>query len=176
MKKDIRHIVRGRLRALNAEEKASMSAEVCALVAAHDAVKKARVVALFASLDDEPDTHALIETLSVGHTVVLPVVHGDTMQFYPFVPNDMRVGAYGISEPAGGCPVAPSQIEAVVVPGVAFTLDGARLGRGKGFYDKYMSQKGFKASKIGVCFRCQLVDAIPCEEHDIMMDTVLYNN
>ena len=59
------------------------------------------------------------------------------MQFYPFVPNDMRVGAYGISEPAGGSPVAPSQIEAVVVPGVAFTLDGARLGRGKGFYDKY---------------------------------------
>lgn len=61
----------------------------------------------------------------------------------------------------------------MIVPGVAFTLSGARLGRGKGFYDKYMSQSGFCASTIGVCYEEQLVPSLPCEPHDITVGEVL---
>ena len=86
----------------------------------------------------------------------------------------MAVGAFGINEPQRGVPVRPEEIDAIVVPGVAFTADGVRMGRGKGFYDRYLSQKGFAALKIGVCYREQLVDDIPAEPHDVAMDVVIY--
>ena len=64
----------------------------------------------------------------------------------------------------------------MLVPGVSFKSDGCRLGRGKGFYDKYMSMEDFRAYKLGVCFLQQLVDVIPVEEHDIRMDEILCRN
>lgn len=78
-------------------------------------------------------------------------------------------------EPAGDArAVMPFEIDAVVVPGVAFTKDGARMGRGKGFYDKYLSKNEFRALKIGVCFKEQVLDGLPVEPHDVKMDVVIY--
>ena len=70
--------------------------------------------------------------------------------------------------------VLPDEIDAIVVPGVAFTVKGVRMGRGKGFYDRYLAQSGFAALKIGVCYREQLVPDIPAEPHDVAMDAVIY--
>lgn len=176
MKKDIRSMVRSRLRALDNDTKAAYSANICHSLCEHDAVRSARTVALFVSLADEPDTAALVNELCKSHNVVLPVVCGDTMDFYPLASGSLRIGAFGILEPERmGNATAPADIDVVVVPGVAFTPGGARLGRGKGYYDKYMSRNGFRAYKIGVCFSCQLVDFIPCEEHDVFMNDVVYN-
>ena len=101
-------------------------------------------------------------------------VEGDVMNFYSYDRNSMSIGSFGINEPCGGLPVAPCEIDAVVVPGLAFTECGARMGRGKGYYDKYMSHSDFSALKIGVCYSEQLVSEIPVEKHDIMMDVVIY--
>jgi 5-formyltetrahydrofolate cyclo-ligase len=60
-----------------------------------------------------------------------------------------------------------------VVPGVAFTPNGLRCGRGKGFYDKYLSHRGFRARTIGVGYPCQIVENIPTEEHDKRLDCVV---
>ena len=58
----------------------------------------------------------------------------------------------------------------VIVPGVAFTAAGMRLGRGKGFYDKYLSQPGFRAFKAGVCYPHQVVEELPADPFDIPVD------
>ena len=95
------------------------------------------------------------------------------MNFYD-ISKGVEIGSFGIMEPTSTLPIEPSEIDAIVVPGVAFTREGARLGRGKGFYDKYLSRKGFRAHTIGVCYPCQVVDTIPSEEHDKMLDEVVW--
>ena len=65
----------------------------------------------------------------------------------------------------------------MLVPGVAFTKDGKRLGHGKGFYDIYierMKKAGLNPYLCGICLPCQLVEDIPTDEHDILMDKVVF--
>lgn len=177
MKKEIRKRVREKLHAMSEEEKKLKSKEIIDSIVKHSAVGKAKTIALFSSLPDEPCLGSLISDFSSSSCkVVLPKVFGDIMNFYSYSPDIMRIGAYGIEEPNGECPVNASEIDVIIVPGVAFTGKGARLGRGKGYYDKYMSQSCFRAYKIGVCYSCQLVDDLPCEEHDVVMDEVISDN
>lgn len=173
-KKELRRAVRARIAAMSDAEKEERSAAICRSLKAHIAVCGARVVALFSPLADEPRLWPLVEELSEGMAVLLPRVEGDAMNFYCYVPGSMSGGAFGIMEPVGGEPAAPHEIDVMVVPGVAFTEEGDRMGRGKGFYDRYMSQKDFRAMKIGVCYACQQVDCLPVEAHDIRMDCVIH--
>lgn len=172
-KRTLRKEVRARLATVPDEQKQQKSTMLALALVVHPAVRSARVIALFSPLGNEPAIGEIIEVLSQEHTVVLPRVEGETMEFYPFSPSSMREGAYGIMEPCEGLPVEPDDIDVMVVPGVAFTPGGARLGRGKGFYDKYMSQSGFTAFAIGVCYEEQLVPSLPCEPHDFKVDEVL---
>ena len=170
----VRSEVRARLAVLGADEKRLRSQYICDEVKKHLAVSGARVVALFSPLGYEPDIWPLVESLAGTVSVVLPRVEGDVMNFYVYDRNSMAVGSFGINEPQSGVLVAACEIDAVVVPGLAFTVDGARMGRGKGFYDKYLSQSDFSALKIGVCYSEQLVPHIPTEPHDVPMDVVIY--
>lgn len=173
-KKELRRAVRARIASMSDAEKEERSAAICRSLKAHIAVCGARVVALFSPLADEPRLWPLVEELSEGMAVLLPRVEGDVMNFYCYVPGSMSGGTFGIMEPVGGEPVAPYEIDVMVVPGVAFTEEGDRMGRGKGFYDRYLSQKDFRALKIGVCYDVQLVDGLPMEIHDVKMDSVIY--
>ena len=170
----LRRAVRARLAGLGKDEIKERSTAMCEELERYSAVSGANVVALFSPLADEPQLWPLVECLSVRLSVVLPRVEGDVMNFYRYDGGAMAVGAFGINEPQMGVPLQPDEIDAIVVPGVAFTADGARMGRGKGFYDRYLSQKGFAALKIGVCYREQIVDDIPVEPHDVAMDVVIY--
>ena len=173
-KRMLRKAVRTRLAAMSDTEKRVQSAAVCHSLKAHIAVTGARVVALFSPLPDEPRIWPLVEDLSKSMAVLLPRIEGDVMNFYCYSPESMSSGAFGILEPVGGEPVAPYEIDVMVVPGVAFTATGERMGRGKGFYDKYMSLKEFRAVKIGVCYDVQLVDVLPTEIHDVKIDSIIY--
>jgi 5-formyltetrahydrofolate cyclo-ligase len=173
-KRVLRRAVRERVAMIDAPDAQERSAAICEEVKRHIAVSGARVVALFAPLDDEPQLWSLVEHLAQRLSVVLPRVEGDVMNFYSFDKGMMATGAFGISEPQGGVPVQACEIEAIVVPGVAFTESGARMGRGKGYYDRYLSQSDFSALKIGVCYREQIVPEIPAEPHDVPMDVVIY--
>ncbi|MBO5864919.1 MAG: 5-formyltetrahydrofolate cyclo-ligase [Bacteroidaceae bacterium] len=173
-KSELRRAVRARLVQLTSDDKVLRSASICDEVERHILANGASVVALFSPLADEPQLWPLVERLAGRMQVVLPRVEGEVMNFYPYGGEIMAIGAFGISEPQGGVPVQPFEIDAVVVPGVAFTAGGARMGRGKGFYDRYLSQSGFTALKIGVCYREQLVPEILTEKHDVEMDIVVY--
>jgi 5-formyltetrahydrofolate cyclo-ligase len=61
----------------------------------------------------------------------------------------------------------------IFVPGLAFSKDGHRLGRGAGFFDRLLASRAARAFKIGICFSFQLVDAVPTERHDIEMDMIV---
>ena len=173
-KQKIRQESKARVRAIGAEEKVSRSALIFSRIAALPALQRAKVVALYASLPDEPQTAEFIEQLSHSHRIVLPRVAGEDMDFYPYEADNIKCGAFGISEPQSADAISPSEIELIIVPGVAFTRNGKRLGRGKGYYDKYLSREGFRATKIGVCYNEQLAEEIPDEPHDIVMDDVIF--
>jgi 5-formyltetrahydrofolate cyclo-ligase len=94
------------------------------------------------------------------------------MNFYD-ISEGVFKGAFGIMEPIATTPIEPSEIDVMIVPGVAFTRNGARLGRGKGFYDKYLSHKDFHAYTIGVCYPCQVVEDLPSEPHDQVLNQIV---
>lgn len=84
----------------------------------------------------------------------------------------MTRGAFGIMEPSGELFTDYSRITLAVVPGMAFDSHGHRLGRGKGYYDRFLPLLP-QAYKIGVCFPFQLVDDVPIEPTDVVMDEVV---
>lgn len=102
---------------------------------------------------------------------VFPRIHGPDLQF--MVATHFEKGTLGILEPVGKMPVvATGNIEGFLIPALAFDRNGTRLGRGKGFYDRTLTQSS--GLKVGLAWHCQLsTSEIPSEEHDIKMDVII---
>ena len=133
----------------------------------------ARRILLFSPLADEP---AIGELLTGDRTTCLPryVVEGDRYEAAIIADpeRDLTAGKFGILEPGPACPALPlNQLDLVLVPGVAFAPCGARLGRGRGFYDRIL--KSASGMKIGVAFDEQIVESIPSESHDERVDGII---
>ena len=172
-KRALRKEIRAEIAKLSADEKQTLSAQIFSKIATLSKLEEASVVALFVSLHDEPQTAEFIESLlHKNKRVVVPRIEGDEMNFYD-ISEGVKIGSFGIMEPTSKEPIEPSEIDVMIVPGVVFTLNGARCGRGKGFYDKYLSRNGFRAHTIGVCYPCQIVENLPTEEHDRVLDCVI---
>ena len=134
-------------------------------------------------LPDEPDIRPLFDALvAQGRVVLLPKVTGDdTMELRRYTsPADLQEGAFHIMEPIGEPFTDYAQIDVCLVPGVAFDAAGHRLGRGRGYYDRFLSKlyspshfPALSPLKIGVCFPFQRVAEVPSEPHDILMDEVI---
>lgn len=167
-KQTIRKHMRQLNRSLTVEERADLSQQLFARVEQIDAFVRARCVAAFCALSDEPESReALLRWAQAGKRVVVPRVEGEEMHFYDFDPATLSAGAFGIAEPtADARRCAPSEIDLMIVPAVALTAAGDRLGRGKGYYDRYLAQSAFRAYTIGVGYRHQLLDRLPTEPHD----------
>ena len=138
---------------------------------------EAQTIMTHYSLPDEVNTHALIDELvAEGKTVLLPKVTGaDTMELRRYTGRaDLQEGAYHILEPVGEPFTDLSAIDLILVPGLAFDAAGHRLGRGRGYYDRFLHSKNRPyCVKIGVCFDFQKVDEVPVDAHDIAMDKVV---
>ena len=125
-------------------------------------------------LPDEVDTHALLDELvAAGKTVLLPKVLDDvTMELRRYTGRaSLCEGAYHIMEPIGETFTAADQIDIALIPGLAFDAQGHRLGRGKGYYDRFLS--AFRGKTIGVCFDFQKVAEVPVDAHDVAVDRVV---
>jgi 5-formyltetrahydrofolate cyclo-ligase len=175
-KKELRAEMKKRSLSLAPGERAAASERIFGRVGGLASFADARCVALFCALPDEPATDAALVRWSAVKRIVLPRVEGDTMRFCDYDPAALGAGAFGIAEPGSAAAACdPTEIDLVVVPGTAFTRAGARMGRGRGYYDRYLSQPGFRAVKIGVCYAHQLVGELPVEPHDVFMDYVITN-
>lgn len=130
---------------------------------------------LYHALPDEVPTQELMDQLiAEGKTVVLPKVISDTdMELRRYTGRqDLQQGAFGILEPTGELFTDYDSIDVAIIPGMAFDRDGHRLGRGKGYYDRFLSRVPY-LYKIGLCYDWQIVDHVPTDEHDVQMDEVV---
>ena len=159
---------------LSPEYRAKAALRLLQTVENNPAFAAASTVMLYHALPDEPDTHPLLEKYATSKAIVLPCVEGDNL-----VPRlyrgeqDLRIGAYGIAEPVGPVFEDLADISFILVPGVAFDAAGHRLGRGKGYYDRFLSALPKRPFLLGTCFEWQQISAVPYEPHDIIMDKVL---
>lgn len=174
-KKELRKQVRALKKQYSAAQLHDMSAEIIRHLLALPEMKESSTVLMYYSLADEVDTHEAIDLLvRSGKTVLLPVVIGDTeMEIRQYTgPKDLRIGSFNIMEPVGKLSTDYAQMDVAVVPGMSFDLKGNRLGRGKGYYDRFLP-KIPNAYKIGICFPFQKFPSIPADKYDIRMDVVL---
>ncbi len=170
-KKTLRQEIRAAKKQHTPEELKEQSELILQKLAAHPCFLNAKRVMLYASLPDEVQTLPFIETWRHQKTVILPTVVGDDI--IPVELADDTVFAEGdfhIPEPQNH-PYTGS-FDLIVVPGMAFDKDGHRLGRGKGYYDRFLAQHPHTHT-IGICFDFQLVSEVPSEPHDRPMDEVL---
>jgi len=173
-KKNIRQAIKRHFGTLSVAQKEACAERIFAKVEALEPFAQAHTVALYHALPDELPTATIIEKWSKTKRIVLPCVEGETMVFRTLCGHTRR-GCFGIEEPLGEI-VPPSQIDLMIVPGVAFDVSGHRLGRGKGFYDRFLAECDTHIYSVGVCFPFQLVENLPCEPHDQPVDIVITAN
>ncbi len=139
------------------------------------AINKAKTIMLYCSLPDEVYTlDAIHELKNKGKEIILPVVTSETeMELRTYTnDNDLHIGSFNILEPCGRLFQDYKSIDVIVVPGMGFDSHGNRLGRGKGFYDRFLEKVPEKL-KIGICFPFQKFDKIPTDKYDIKMDIII---
>lgn len=175
-KKEIRGLIRTLTNTLTEADKAQQAHSVTEQLRHIIIERKPEIVAAFMPLSDEIAID--IANLSTLCRIVIPRITSDkhseaTMEFYDYNLADISAGAYGIDEPQGSQTISADMIDMMILPGVAFTSQGDRLGRGKGFYDRYTSRKNFHAYCIGVCYKHQVLDKLPTESHDRGVNDVI---
>jgi 5-formyltetrahydrofolate cyclo-ligase len=173
----LRQRVRDALRNLSTANRLAGSLQACNRLQQEPVWREAMWVMLYWPLPDELDVLPLLrEALSAGKQVALPRFDPVRNSYLACqvlnLPEDLQLGRYRVREPRENCPaVRLNRLDFVLVPGVAFAMDGRRLGRGKGIYDRLlMSVRG---CKCGAGFDEQIVDDLPVEPHDMNLDCIL---
>jgi len=147
-----------------------LSEKALAVLRENEHFRSAKTVLLFHSLKDEVATHDFLREMIKTKRVFLPVVRGEDMFMAEFaVDTPLKRRSLGVEEPQS--PLYFGDVDVAVVPGVAFSADGHRLGRGRGYYDRFLSQHS--CYRIGLCFSFQRLAEIPCEPHDVVMNEVI---
>ncbi len=129
----------------------------------------------FASLRNETDTWPLLHSRwQAGLSVALPKVEPDGIRFFSVSGrHELAAGTLGIAEPVDSCPpISPASGDTILVPGLAFTREGLRLGRGGGYYDRFLASTAEDIFTVGVCFDFQLRASLPCDKHDVPVSEV----
>lgn len=140
--------------------------------------RQAKAIMFYASFDGEVDTDEMIkEALKLRKTVVIPKIE-ENKKMTPRVVSDIDRGwgrdCYGIKQPKEGSRLlALERIDLVIVPGLAFDRYGNRLGRGKGYYDRFLSQLAPHIPTVALAFDFQLLPCLPVALHDLTVDKVI---
>ncbi|MBA2133599.1 5-formyltetrahydrofolate cyclo-ligase [Capillibacterium thermochitinicola] len=176
-KKELRAVYQTKLAQIPEAKVRRWSAQICARALALPVLPDKQVIAAYCSFGHEVATRPLLAgLLAAGHVLVLPVVDRQSrmMEFRRVDSLDaLTPGVYGILEPRSGELCSPEEIELFFIPGLAFDRQGNRLGRGGGYYDRYLSTVRPDAAKIGLAFQLQIAEALPVAPHDIKVDAVL---
>ena len=199
-KQELRKEIRNRKRQFTQGLLGELSLSVISQLRKHPKVRAAHTLLLYYSLPDEVNTHEWIDELvAEGKRVLLPVVVNDKdMVIREYTgKHDLAEGSFHIMEPVGKLFAEEDyqEIEVAIIPGMSFDDTGHRLGRGKGYYDRFLAKLrgtevdksdtevdksdtedknlGTEVYKIGVCFGFQKLQEIPFESHDILMNEVI---
>jgi len=138
--------------------------------------KKAKNVMFYVDTRNEVRTlDAIKKSIYLGKKVFVPKVINkcDMLAVRIKSLNELKKGHFGILEPVSGEMINPKELEVVVIPGVAFDKSGCRLGYGGGYYDRFLQNLKADAVKIALAFEFQILDELPKEEYDILMDIII---
>lgn len=164
------------------ENKDEVSRAICEKFVALPEYAAARTVMFYVDVRTEVRTHDDLATaLTHGKKIVVPWCNdrGELELFWLTSMDDLAIGMYKILEPKPVLRNLPdrqvpvAELDLIMVPGVAFTRDGARMGHGKGYYDKLLEHARPDAPLVALAFECQLFPEIPTQPHDVFMDKVI---
>ena len=172
-KGQIRSDLRQKLAAMTDAQRHAKSIAACSLLAATQEFQNAQSIMLYLATPQEVDTSPLaLRAWQHGKTVIVPKVSWHARRMVPMeitsLCNDqVRETRHGIKEPIAGNPVPLQFIDMVVVPGLGFSFQGHRIGRGAGFYDRFLAQPEFLGISCGIAFEEQVIETIPMLDHDV---------
>lgn len=189
-KRRAREAARGEVSRLTADQRAAAARSLCDRLLDWDRYRHASTIFLYlspAGADDEPDLAPLIaEAHRAGKVLAAPRIGWNagtmdpvTLAFDAQGRQQTEVRRMGIPEPLPGSGklLTPNQLDLILVPGLGFDSSGGRVGRGAGYYDRYLSQilalPMPRASIVGVAFDCSVIAEVPMDQHDVRMDAVM---
>ena len=160
------------------EEKAARSAAIEREIERLPELASAKVIMAFAPLPDEANLSALWRRLIArGKTLAFPVLMKQlgAMEAVPVadIDRDLGPGRFGVSQPYEGRAVGAAEIDLIFVPALAYDRKGRRLGRGGGYYDRFLGIRASKAFLCGVVFHTQVLDSVPTKDHDCAVDAIV---
>jgi len=170
-----KQLLRARLRELSLEHGEGDSTPYREILLNLPAWKTAQSILLYHPLPGEIDVMALL-TADSTKSFLFPRIEGEHLALYRLLAGSRWINnPFGFKEPDPGTwdAVTPKEVHLAIVPGLAFDVNGARLGRGKGYYDRLLGHPDFQGIKIGLCWPWQILDSLPNEPHDITMDRVI---
>lgn len=176
-KKELRKEIRSKLARLSPREQqreSDLIVEKLVHYLKETGLEQSRI-ATFAAFGNETNLAILHKKLPTAAFYYPLCKAGNLMSFHHISHPDLELqpGYIGLLEPRPDSPVLPpTELDVILVPGLAFTRDGERLGKGGGFYDRYLAQGGVKALLLGVAFSCQIVEKIPCGPLDKRVNKV----
>ena len=173
MKSELRKQVLQEMKALPREQKQFIDQALTERLLKHPFYQEAKVIASYLSFPHEFQTQELIEQAQKdGKKVLIPKTYPKgRMDFVVYNPQQLVKTSFGLLEPQGDLEVVDtSQIDLIHVPGLAFTVEGYRIGYGGGYYDRYLEH--FSGNTLSTIYPCQIQDFIP-ENHDIPVQEVL---
>jgi 5-formyltetrahydrofolate cyclo-ligase len=175
-KRTLRRTMLAHRKSLSPEEFRSASLHIQETFLDTDNFRRARSVLVYSPIHHEVETELIVRAaLNSGKKVAFPVVVGHELIFREVSDSSaLEKGAFGILEPtATGEVFSLDEADILVVPGIAFDLNGHRIGYGKGYYDKTIHRLEGHGKLVGLCYDFQLVDEILGEAHDIKMDLII---
>lgn len=170
--------LRDEIKAARAAMPAALREEASRLIQARlqalPVFQTAESIFLFISYDSEVDTHPLIDALlEAGRRLAVPRIVDKTTMLSVSLQgwDDLQPGQLGILAPVGSTP-NEGPFDIVITPGVAFTEAGARLGYGRGYYDRWF-QTHQSGCKVALAFESQIVAQLPTDEYDVPVDLIV---
>lgn len=171
-KESIRLRIKTRKSLLSDEERARAAEAAFSRLEESAAFILADRILLYHSLPDELSTLKFIDKWHTRKQFFLPRVNGINLEILPYDRSRLHIGAFNIEEPDGDESTDIASIELIIVPAVAFDRHGNRVGRGKGYYDRLLSNSS--ATKIGIGYDFQWIDEdIDSDSHDVPLDIII---
>jgi 5-formyltetrahydrofolate cyclo-ligase len=177
-KPELRRVMRARLREVGPAQAAEWSRRACERVAELPEFAAAGHVMAYVSFATELQTAHLCETIvRLGKRLYVPRVRDAmTMEACPWDgdPATLIAGFQTVPEPRPeALAVDPARVDLIIVPGLAFDESCMRLGRGRGYYDRFLSDPRVRAKTCGLAYECQVADALPADPHDKPVDLLV---
>ncbi len=177
-KQELRSKILAKLKNQKEEERKQKSRLIKDKLSRQSVFKKAKKIMFYIAMDGEVETKEMIETAQrLGKIIAVPVCVKNRASLRPALLDShahLKRGPYGVFEPVVSRFIRPEDLDLVITPGVAFDKKGNRLGRGKGYYDRFLSAIPKDTPSIGLAFDLQILSVVPTTPRDVSVKKVLF--